>query len=172
MVSLTYLHTHVPRDQPAAGVASNAVPVDNALMPRPCFALTLVLGAAQACATAGGGGADAGASALIAATTIRAEHIGQSVKLRGVAMNRKGGAVLVVGEEHVWIDGLPAWPEGYYRGGDRGRRLTVTGILHQDRGLPVSVYKKGDPIVQAVMYPEGTDLEKASQRFVLRDAEW
>lgn len=107
--------------------------------------------------------------------------MGRTVKLRGMAMDRKGGAVLVVGKAQVWIDDLHAWPAGYYKGGDRGRRITVTGVLDRDHGLPVFVE---DPVpenaefehdgvhLQGIPVPAGTDLDEASERFVLRDAQW
>lgn len=115
------------------------------------------------------------ADQAVAAKTgeVGAENVGKRVLLKGWAVNRKGGAVLVTDDgEHVWIDGLASWPDGYYRGGDKGKRLRVSGTLDEDHGLPVFVQKEGEPIVQGVPVPEGTDLEKASHRFVLRDASW
>ncbi|MCA9706241.1 MAG: hypothetical protein KDK70_10370 [Myxococcales bacterium] len=105
-------------------------------------------------------------------TEVSADELGHRVRLRGMAIDRKGGAVLAVGEHHVWIEGLHSWPAGYYEGGDRGRELTVTGVLHEDHGLPVFVPKEGEPVVQGIPVPEGTDLEQASRRYVLRDASW
>jgi hypothetical protein len=106
------------------------------------------------------------------ATSISRDDLGKTMTLRGHAVNRKGGAVLQVGKVTVWIDGLHAWPPGYYEGGDRGRRIVVTGVLAEDHGLPVFVQLEGDPIMQGIPVPEGTDLEQASRRFVLRDARW
>ena len=102
--------------------------------------------------------------------TISREAIGSHVKLRGVAMNRKGGAVLVVGETHVWIEGLLSWPDG-----DRaidGRTITVEGTLDEDHNLPVFVPKKDEPLVQGIPVPDGTDLHEASHRYILRNARW
>lgn len=105
-------------------------------------------------------------------STVSVDDLGKRVKLRGMAIDRMGGAVLDVGGEHVWIDGLHSWPTGYYEGGDQGTRLVVTGILDQDHGLPVFIEKEGAPAIQGIPVPEGTDLEQASRRFVLRDAKW
>ena len=105
-------------------------------------------------------------------TSVSRNDLGKTVTLHGHAVNRKGGAVLQVGDTSVWLDGLHAWPPGYYEGGDRGRRVVVTGVLAEDHGLPVFVQREGEPIVQGIPVPEGTDLEQASRRFVLRDARW
>lgn len=100
------------------------------------------------------------------------DDLGRRVTLEGEAVNRKGGAVLQVGDVSVWIAGLEAWPEGYFTGGDHGRRTIVTGTLAEDHHLPVFVPKEDEPIRQGIPVPEGTDLEQASHRFVLRNARW
>ena len=116
---------------------------------------------------------DADKQQAAAAGEVSEANLGKQVVLKGWAVDRKGGAVLVTDDDvHVWIDGLDSWPEGFYRGGDRGKRLRVTGTLDQDHGLPVFVPKEGEPIPQGVPVPEGTDLDEASKRFVLRNATW
>ncbi len=116
---------------------------------------------------------DADKQQAAAAGEVSEANVGKTVVLKGWAVDRKGGAVLVTDDDvHVWIDGLTSWPEGFYRGGDRGKRLRVTGTLAQDHGLPVFVPKEGEPIPQGIPVAEGTDLDEASKRFVLRDAKW
>ena len=101
------------------------------------------------------------------------ENLGKEITVVGWAVNRKNGAELVgEGGIELWIHDLASWPEGYYEGGDRGKKVKVTGILTQDHGLPVFVPKEGEPVVQGIPVEEGTDLEKASLRYVLKNARW
>lgn len=107
-----------------------------------------------------------------AASAVTDENIGREVTVVGWAVNRKNGAQLVGDDFEVWIDGLASWPEGYYEGGDRGRKVKVKGVLDQDHGLPVFVPKEGEPVVQGIPVEEGTDLDEASLRYVIKNAEW
>ena len=106
-----------------------------------------------------------------ASADVSAANLGKRITLVGRAIDRKGGATLVGEGFEVWIADLDAWPDGD-RGGDDGRRLRVTGTLAEDHGLPVFVPRDDEPIVQGVPVPEGTDLDAASHRFLLRDARW
>ena len=99
-------------------------------------------------------------------------NLGVRVTLVGRAIDRKGGATLVGEGFEVWMADFDSWPAGYYAGGDEGRLLTVTGTLGEDHGLPVFVPKPDEPLVQGIPMPEGTDLEAASHRWLLRDASW
>lgn len=87
-------------------------------------------------------------------------------------MNRKIGAQLIGTNFDLWIDGLSSWPEGYYTAGNKGMKVRVSGILNEDNSLPVFIPQKNEPVVQGIPAPEGTDLQKASHRYVLRDADW
>ncbi len=100
------------------------------------------------------------------------ENIGKTITVEGWAVNRPMGAELVGDDIHLWIDGLNAWPDGFYAGGDRGKKVRVTGTLDEDHGLPVFV--SGDNTLQrhGVPVPAGTDLDKASHRFILKQAHW
>ncbi len=49
---------------------------------------------------------------------------GRRILLSGPAQNAKAGAVLMIGEVPVYIDGQDAWPDG-----QRGQTLRMTGIL-------------------------------------------
>lgn len=103
---------------------------------------------------------------------VSAEQLGQRVTLVGRAINRKGGATLVGEGFEVWMVELDSWPDGYYEVGGEGKLLKVTGVLGEDHGLPVFVPREDEPIVQGIPVPEGTDLDEASRRYLLRDAEW
>jgi hypothetical protein len=101
------------------------------------------------------------------------ENLGKEITVTGWAVNRKNGAELVgEGGLELWIHDLASWPEGYYEGGEKGRKVRVTGILAKDHGLPVFVPKEGEPVVQGIPVEEGTDLDEASLRYVLKNARW
>ena len=100
------------------------------------------------------------------------QSLGKTITLKGKAINRKLGAVLEHKDYHIWIKGLSAWPEGYYRGGDDGKEIIVTGTVVEAYDLPVFIYKEGDPIRAGMPVPEGTDLRKASHRYILDKASW
>jgi hypothetical protein len=106
------------------------------------------------------------------ATSVSSAQLGKRITIDGWAVNRKIGAQLVGSDFDVWIDDLCLWPEGYYSGGDRGKKVRASGILVEDHGLPVFIPKDGEPLVQGIPVPEGTDLKKASHRYLLRDATW
>lgn len=103
-----------------------------------------------------------------ASLTVRltAADVGRIITVEGVAENRKDGAVLRGEHFELWIPQLTGWPE---RGNGRVR---ATGRLSEDHGRPVFVRRPGEPIVQGVEVPEGTDLEAASRRWVLLEARW
>jgi hypothetical protein len=105
-------------------------------------------------------------------TRVTSVHFGKRISVEGWAVNRKMGAQLVGTDFDIWIDELCCWPEEYYSGGDRGKKVRVSGILGEDHGLPVFIPKEGEPPVQGIPVPEGTDLKKASHRYLLRDATW
>src|SRR5262245_20467444 len=71
-------------------------------------------------------------------------HVGQTVTLEGTAANAQLGALLQGKEGAIWIDGLESWPEGFYSGGDKGKRLRVTGTVVRKDDLPVFVQKPGE----------------------------
>lgn len=99
--------------------------------------------------------------------------LGQTVTLEGSAANAKVGALLLKGEKkEIWIDGLGWWPDGYYLGEGKGKRLRVTGTVIQRNDLPVFNQKEDEPVVQSMGAPPGMDLEQARRRFLLKDATW
>jgi hypothetical protein len=98
--------------------------------------------------------------------------LGQSITVEGTAQNAKLGAVLSDGGSSIWIDELDSWPEGFCVGEEPGKRVRVTGTVIERSDLPVFVPKEGEPPRAGIPVAEGTDLEKASRRFLLKDAKW
>lgn len=103
---------------------------------------------------------------------VSADNLGRKITVEGWAVNSKIGARLIGIDFDLWIDGLSSWPEGYYTGGARGKKVMVSGVLARDSDLPVFIPKKDESIVQGIPVPEGTDLRKARQRYILKNAEW
>lgn len=99
-------------------------------------------------------------------------HVGKVVTVEGMSINQKVGAALWGEGETVFIDGLNSWPDGFYLGGEKGKRLCVTGTVIERHDLPVFIPRKGEPAKAGIPVPEGTDLHKASRRFLLQDAKW
>jgi hypothetical protein len=99
-------------------------------------------------------------------------NLGQRLTVEGWAVNRKNGAQLLTAKVDVWIDGLASWPPGYYSGGEKGRKVRVTGILAADQGLPVFIPSPAEPPVQGLPVPPGTDLAQAGHRYLLKQAHW
>src|SRR4051812_37010168 len=64
-------------------------------------------------------------------------HLGETVTLEGKAANAKLGALLMGAKDEIWIDGLDAWPNGFYKGSDKGKRLKVTGTVIKRDDMPV-----------------------------------
>jgi hypothetical protein len=99
-------------------------------------------------------------------------NLGKQITVVGRAESSKIGARLAGDQFVLWIDGLSSWPIGYYSVGKQGVRIRATGILAEDNDLPVFIQREGDLPVQGIPVPEGTDLKKASHRFVLKKATW
>jgi hypothetical protein len=93
--------------------------------------------------------------------------LGKTVTLEGIAEARKLGAALRGENFDVWIDRLQDWPGNYV-----GRRVRVSGVLEERYDLPVYIQKPGEPVSAGMPVSEGTDLRKASHRYIVRDAKW
>lgn len=100
-------------------------------------------------------------------------QLGQRVTVEGIAVNAKLGPCLLTsdGKLLIWIDGLEAWPRGWYRGGNDGTRLRVSGRIIRRRDLPVFIEHEG-PQSAGMPMPKGTDLKKAGIRYLLQEATW
>jgi len=101
------------------------------------------------------------------------DSLGKVIAVTGKAANTKMGALLIMKDStSLWIEGLDSWPKEYYLGEEKGKTLKVSGTVIEKYDLPVFIYKEGDPIKSGMPVPEGTDLKKASHRYLLKDAEW
>jgi len=101
------------------------------------------------------------------ASSVWASKLGQTVTVEGEAQDAKLGALLETSQGTVWIDGMHSWPHGIM-----GQRVRVTGRVIERGDLPVFVRRKGEPEMQGMPVPAGTDLDAASRRFLLADAQW
>jgi hypothetical protein len=97
--------------------------------------------------------------------------LGSMVTLEGRAANAKLGALLIGNSTEIWIDGLDSWPNGFYNGGDSGKRLRVTGMVIKRDDMPVLMPGEG-ATRQGVGVSPGSDLEKAKSRYLLWGAKW
>ena len=93
--------------------------------------------------------------------------LGQVITVEGKAEDAKLGALLDQGADMIWIDGLDAWPRDL-----RGKHVRVTGKVVQRSDLPVFIHQEGEPEMQGIPVPPGTDMEKARRRFLLAEARW
>jgi len=100
--------------------------------------------------------------------TLRLEssQVGKTITVEGLAENRKDGAVLRGDHFELWIVELTGWPD------NASKRVRATGVLAEDHGRPVFIRRPDEPIVQGVEVPEGTDTEKASRRWVMKNVRW
>jgi hypothetical protein len=99
-------------------------------------------------------------------------HVGRTVTLEGTAADAKLGALLQGKDSAIWIDGLDSWPEGFSSGGDRGKRLRVTGRLIKNDDLPVFVPRPGEAPQAGIPVTSEEEREKAKWRYLLKDAKW
>jgi len=101
------------------------------------------------------------------------EHLGERVTLTGTAINHKVGAYLAGDGFGISVD-LPGthWPSELYHGGDKSELVRVTGTITEVADLPVFIADSNTPPVQSIPVPEGTDLEQARKRFILKSVEW
>lgn len=97
-----------------------------------------------------------------------ASFIGQRVAVTGVAENWKLGPKVTDGNLSLWVDARH-WPADV-----SGKRVEVVGVLEQRADLPA--FHGGDhapdELPQGIPVPEGTDIRKASLRYVLTKPTW
>ncbi|MGG5208613.1 hypothetical protein ACQWU4_06665 [Chryseobacterium sp. MIQD13] len=97
------------------------------------------------------------------------ESIGKSITVTGQTINMKLGALLITENgESIWMEGMDSWPDGYYVSESETKTVKVTGTLTEKSDLPVFI-ANDSTIQQGIPQPEGTDLEKAGNRYLLKD---
>ncbi len=99
-------------------------------------------------------------------------YLNKKITVKGTAVDAKLGALLLGQGTEIWIDGLDAWPVGFYLGGRQGKLLHVTGIVIERNDLPVFVPKEGEQPKSGIALSKESDLTKTSKRFLLKDASW
>ena len=101
------------------------------------------------------------------------DNIGKQITLEGRCVDSMSGALLMGEGFSIYLDGIERWPDGYYLGDDERTKVIVTGILSEDHGLHVFVQDDNDPVIKhGIPVPKGTDLKKASHRYILLNAKW
>ncbi len=59
------------------------------------------------------------------------ENVGRVIKVTGTAMNSKGGAVLVLENDIVFIRGMHSWSDSHL-----GKKITMAGLLEYEKYIP------------------------------------
>jgi len=93
---------------------------------------------------------------------------GRCVTAEGYAQAQKIGALLNLGGPTIGVffeSGESQWTVPL------GVRVRVQGRVAERADLPVFVQEPGEPIMQGMSVPAGTDLEQARRRFVIEQAE-
>ncbi|MCP4439851.1 MAG: hypothetical protein GY810_12980 [Aureispira sp.] len=91
-----------------------------------------------------------------------------SIQIEGLALDRKGGAVVEVGTRHYWIMGVHSWDDEYLN-----QTVCVEGILSVYTDPAIFIIKEDEPIKQGVGY---TELEasllsdNAKNKYSIKDA--
>ena len=99
--------------------------------------------------------------------------IDKKVTLKGKTFNMKLGACLVLENgKWIWMDGMDSWPEGYFKSENNTKNVVVTGILIERFDKPVFIQNDKNEYFSGIPVPEGTDLKKASHRYLVKDFEW
>ncbi len=100
--------------------------------------------------------------------------VGKKIVVTGKTVNMKLGAALhLKNERFIWMDELFSWPDGFYISEKKSKTVKVTGVLTERNDLPVFIHNENDSLVQqGIPVPKGTDLKKASHRFLLKEYKW
>lgn len=86
--------------------------------------------------------------------------------LIGIAVNQKGGAVLLYQDQHYWIDGLNSWPESYLN-----QQVKVWGTLEYRNDAPVFL-DTTTVISQGIPVETKEDYRSQAQRLWIVDANY
>ena len=95
------------------------------------------------------------------------DSLGKKITLIGKAINAKLGAFLLLDNgSYVWIKNKDSWPSKFYNGNLSGVYVKVTGTLIEAFDKPVYIHNEGDLPRAGIPVPPGTDLKKASHRYL------
>jgi hypothetical protein len=98
------------------------------------------------------------------------DHIGKKIVTHAMCCYRDGthGASVEVRNRRIYIDGLDAWPDSV-----AGKEaVLITGTLTKAADFEVFRYREGKPFEGGLPVPEPHSLDKARERYVLKDATW
>lgn len=97
-------------------------------------------------------------------------HRGRCVRLLGYVGGAKIGPRLQSGARTIAVALRDPPGDSAWWALPGGSRVRVQGVVTERADLPVIVNKKGEPALQGIAVPEGTDLDKARRRDVLEQA--
>lgn len=105
------------------------------------------------------------------------KYVGKKITIVGKSTNEKIGATVTLSNgKRIYIDDFDSWPKNYYLGENQSKTIKITGILVERNDLPIQEYPDSDStsflVKQAIQVPKGTDLKKASHRFLLKNVSW
>lgn len=105
------------------------------------------------------------------------KYVGKKVTIIGKSTNEKVGATITLTNgKRIYIEDFDSWPKNYYLGENQSKTVKITGILIEKYDLPIQEYPDTDStsflVKQAIQVPKGTDLKKASHRFLLKNVSW
>lgn len=107
--------------------------------------------------------------------------LGKRITLIGQTGDAKLGALLHINKcGIIFIADFDSWPKGYFywdkNGKEKFKTVKITGVLIERNDLPIQEYPDSDStsflVKQAIQVPKGTDLKKASHRFLLKNVSW
>jgi hypothetical protein len=99
-----------------------------------------------------------------------APHRGRCVIVEGYASGQKIGPLLQGGAWAIGVSLKDPRGDAAWWALPGGSRVRVRGVVTERSDLPVFIQKKGEPIMQGMPVPEGTDLDEARRRYVLDQA--
>lgn len=94
--------------------------------------------------------------------------VGQCVEAEGTLEGGPKTGVSLAGG--AWSVGVIPASDAALRSTPGGARVRVRGVVAVRADRPVFIPKKGEPIMQGIPMPEGTDLEQARRRHVIDQA--
>lgn len=101
------------------------------------------------------------------------KYVGKHVTVEGIALDSKSGAVVSSGKgPDIFIDGLENWPDGFYLGQRKGKKVLVTGLVVVRNVLPAFVDEKYGPRKTGIPVEKESDVAAAEKKYLLQDAKW